>query len=90
MNIVHNNSTSTSSTGEQTKTNNYLYELQLNNNKSGHSVAGCADNINLYRTGATFDKFTFNNNNYLANPEYVISISNMTYRDATIKIEKKA
>ncbi len=90
MNIVHNNSTSTSSTGEQTKTNNYLYELQLNNNKSGHSVAGCADNINLYRTGAAFDKFKFNNNNYLANPEYVISITNMTYRDATIKIEKKA
>lgn len=88
INIVHNNSTTADAQGEQVGTNNYLYELQLNNNKTGHSVAGCADNVNLFRTGSSFDKFSFNNITMLPEQPYKITVTNTTYRDVTIKVEK--
>lgn len=86
INIVHNNSTNTENKDGQPTLKNYLYELQLKN--VGHSVAGCAENANLFRTGDVFEDFTFNSNNLLSHPDYKITVSGMTYRDATIKIEK--
>ena len=49
VNIVHDNSTYTDAKDDAKYLKNYLYELQLNH--VGHSVAGCASNLNLFRTG---------------------------------------
>ena len=83
INVVHNNSTNTEAKDDQQYLKNYLYELELNH--VGHSVAGCATDLNLFRGGDTFDDLNFNKLNIT---DYKISITNVTYRDATIKFEK--
>ena len=88
INIVHNNSTSTDVKDADLYLKNYLYELELNH--VGHSVSGCAKNYNLFRTNETFpygdiEELSFNK---LNTTDYKITVTGMTYRDATIKIEK--
>ena len=83
LNVVHDNSTNTEAKDDQQYLKNYLYELELNH--VGHSVAGCAENMNLFRTGDVFEDFNFNAMN---TTEYKVTITGLTFRDATIKIEK--
>ena len=85
VNIVHDNSTYTDAKDDAKYLKNYLYELQLNH--SGQSVAGCATNLNLYRKGDVFEDMKFNSNKLLTQ-DYTITVTGMTFRDATIKIEK--
>ena len=84
INIVHDNKTYPDAKAEDKYLKNYLYELQLNH--VGHSVAGCASNLNLFRTGDEFDDFKFNK--YIN--DYKVTVTGLTYRDATIKVEKTA
>ena len=86
INIAHSNSITTDVVDGQPNLKNYLYELQLNH--VGYSVAGCANNINLFRKGDVFDSLKFNANSLLSHPKYKFTITNVTYRDATIKFEK--
>ena len=85
VDIAHDNSTypDAKDDSENQYLKNLLYELQLNH--VGHSVNGCATNMNLYRTGDTFDNLTFNK---LNTTNYTITVSNVNFRGATLKIEK--
>ena len=85
LNVVHDNSTYTEAKDDEKHLKNYLYELQLNH--VGHSVAGCATNTNLFRSGDVFDDMKFNSNK-LITQDYKITVLNTTFRGATIKIEK--
>ena len=85
INVVHDNSTYTNAKDNEKYLKNYLYELQLNH--VGQSVAGCATNMNLYRTGDSFEEMKFNSSRLLTQ-NYRISVTSTTYRGATVKIEK--
>ena len=86
MNFAHDNTTNIIEGDDKDIHINYLYELKLNHVDSG-SATGCATNINLYRSGDTFsaDKLIFNKEN---STKYNISVTGLTYEEATIKIEK--
>ena len=83
IDVVHDNSTYMNAKDTENELKNFLYELELNH--VGHSVNGCATNFHLYRTGDTFENFTFNK---LNTTDYTITVSSMTFRGATLKIEK--
>ena len=85
INIVHDNSTYTDAKDSDKYLKNNLYELQLNH--VGHSVAGCASNMNLYRKGDVFEDMKFNSSKLLTQ-DYKISVTGISYNGATIKIEK--
>ena len=86
INVAHNNSTNTENTEEkELNLKNYLYELELNH--VGSSVSGCADNLNLFRTGDVYKDIN-KNWHKLNTTDYNITIVGNTFRDATIKFEK--
>ena len=85
INIVHDNSTYTNAKDEDTYLKNNLYELQLNH--VGHSVSGCASNLNLYRKGDVFEDIKSNGRIPLT-LNYKITVTGVSYRGATVKIEK--
>ena len=85
INIVHDNSTYADVKEEEIYLKNNLYELELNH--VGHSVAGCATNLNLFKKGDVFEDMKFNSSKLLMQ-NYKISVTGISYRDATIKIEK--
>lgn len=82
--LAHNNTFDPSATAEQEYKRNFLYELQPSH--LDHTLTTCASNIDLFHKGDSFDKFVFNKTN---DTSYRISVSGLTYKDATIKIEKK-
>ena len=83
IDIVHDNSTYTQIEETDYHLKNYLYELELNH--VGHSVNGCATNLNLFRAGDSFEELAFNKKN---TTNYKITVERISFRDATIKIEK--
>ena len=86
INVAHNNSTNTENTEEkELNLKNYLYELELNH--VGSSVSGCADNLNLFRSGDVYKDIN-KNWHKLNTTDYNITIVGNTFRDATIKFEK--
>ena len=85
INIVHDNSTYTDAKDADKYLKNNLYELQLNH--VGHSVSGCASNLNLYRKGDVFEDMKFNSSSLLTQ-DYKITVTGVSYRGATVKIEK--
>ena len=84
INIVHDNSTYTDAKESEVYLKNYLYELELNH--VGHSASGCATNFHLFRQGDALEDLTFNK---LNTTDYKITVSSITFREATLKIEKQ-
>ena len=82
IDIAHDNSTYES---KDLYRINSLYEFVLNN--ADYSSTGCATNINLYRKGDSLEEIAFNSTN-LNSQNYKISVTDLSYANATIKIEK--
>ena len=83
--VAHDNSTYGSVTEPLPYQINYLYELELNN--VGHAVAGCATNMNLFHQDDTFT-IKSSSFNKASDTFYKITVKNVGYSNATIKITK--
>ena len=86
INLAHDNTTYSSATKEQTNLLYNLYELKLNN--ASGIANGCATDQNLFHKSDTYfiNNESFNKEHNSSN--FKIDILDVTYRDATIKIEK--
>lgn len=81
IDFVRDNTNYTKSFGGA-ESKNYLYELIYNNERS---MTGPASDEHLFHTGDSKTGFLMNGNR---SANYKISVTNLNYRDATIKIEK--
>ena len=88
IDIVHDNTTYSKAEDTDFHLKNYLYELIFNNaDDITTTTSSCATNKNLFRKGDVFEDLKFNSSK-LWTQDYKITVTRMTYRDATIKIEK--
>ena len=88
IDIVHDNTTYSKAEDTDFQLKNYLYELVFNNaDDSTTTSSNCATNKNLFRVGDSFEDLKFNNSK-LWTQDYKITVTSISYRDATIKIEK--